>query len=287
MLKWFRGVLASVFGAWPVALAFLLTGTVWWWWWRYGAVIVGRSLAGPGQNLDLEALGQVGDLFGGINALFAAFAFAGVGVAAFFQYRSLKISEHQRTQQSFEPLFFHLLELHRQVATGMQLTSGSEQIAYPINIATNVYRDAIMYSTAIWMADSELTDSDRAAKIGLMYDKYYLLNEEALGPYFRSLYHIFKLIDRSEFDEPEKVEYANIARSTLSKADLFLLTLNCLSHHGKEFKPLVEKYGLLKHVSRNNFPATPEESIAWNLYEKTAVMSYPERQNYKKARARE
>jgi hypothetical protein len=72
----------------PFRLIAVLFGGVillWIWWWTHGIHIVAAKL------VETQTLGQVGDLFGGINALFAAFAFAGVGVAAYYQHLSWKL----------------------------------------------------------------------------------------------------------------------------------------------------------------------------------------------------
>jgi hypothetical protein len=55
------------------------------------------------------------------------------------------------------------------------------------------------------------------------------------------------LIDRSQFSDDEKKIYSNLLRAQLSNDELKLLFSNCLSDKGKEkFKPLVEKYAMLK-----------------------------------------
>lgn len=47
----------------------------------------------------------------------------------------------------------------------------------------------------------------------------------------------------------KKYEYVAILRSTLSRYELVWLFYNCLSEYGKDkFKPLVEKYALLKNL---------------------------------------
>lgn len=57
-------------------------------------------------------LGQVGDLFGGVNSLFAALAFSGVGIAAFQQWKSTRIA----FKQSIEATFFSAVDLHHRIA---------------------------------------------------------------------------------------------------------------------------------------------------------------------------
>ena len=43
--------------------------------------------------------------------------------------------------------------------------------------------------------------------------------------------------------------YAKTLRAQLSSQEVVLLMYNCLFDYGKDMKPLVEKYTLLKHLS--------------------------------------
>lgn len=71
--------------------------------------------------------------------------------------------------------------------------------------------------------------------------------------YFRNLYRIVKFIDEQEdnlLNYRKKYDYiANNVRSILSKYELIWLYYNCLNEAGNtKFKPLVEKYTLLKNL---------------------------------------
>ena len=68
--------------------------------------------------------------------------------------------------------------------------------------------------------------------------------------YFRSLYHIFKFISLSEFQD--KQFYANLVVAQLSSYELALLFYNCLTSYGNEkFKPLIEQFGVLENLDTN------------------------------------
>lgn len=67
------------------------------------------------------------------------------------------------------------------------------------------------------------------------------------GSYFRTLHHLVWLIDES--DVPNKHRYASLMRAQLSNAEIALLLIDGLSSIGRpQFKPLIEKYGLLEPV---------------------------------------
>lgn len=75
--------------------------------------------------------------------------------------------------------------------------------------------------------------------------------EAILGPYFRSLYHLFKLIDRQpDLSNEVKREYANVARAHLNADDLILLAVNGCSEPGAGFRTYIEQFGLLKHYPK-------------------------------------
>lgn len=80
------------------------------------------------------------------------------------------------------------------------------------------------------------------------------------GHYFRNLYRIFKFVDECNFDNDKledfkiKYKYTSIIRSQLSDDEISWLFFNCLTDLGsKKFKPLLEKYSVLK-VIRNEYP---------------------------------
>jgi len=85
-----------------------------------------------------------------------------------------------------------------------------------------------------------------------------------IGHYFRNLYTIIKIVDRSSVEN--KRDYTNIIRAQLSSSELVLLFYNCISPWGRKFKPLVERYALLKTL--------PEDALAderdRSLYEPSA-----------------
>jgi hypothetical protein len=203
--------------------------------------------------------GQFGDTFGAINALFTALAFAAFWWTGWMQQEELKLQrEELRNQrfelastkevfkrQTFETAFFNQLELFRQVSSSVHVygRDGREAIEFIAGaltkfIASNAFSDP---------------NSFRDALVGKFESEYYSKFEATLGPYFRTLYHIFKLIHRQEaLSLDEKVEYANIARAQLGAEALVILSANALSSRAAEFVPLIEQYGILKHLPMND-----------------------------------
>ncbi len=100
-----------------------------------------------------------------------------------------------------------------------------------------------------WRSDPlhKRDDEEEIQIIDEEYNKLYRYYQSYLGHYFRNLYNIVKFIETSEI--PDKKFYTNLVRAQLSSSELNLLFYNCLSIYGREkFKPLVEKYALLKNM---------------------------------------
>jgi hypothetical protein len=95
-------------------------------------------------------------------------------------------------------------------------------------------------------------------RINKIYKQIYSKFDTDFGHYFRNLYRIVKTIDSRQFVEDAiedykiKYNYTSILRSQLSDVELQWLFFNCLSEYGyKKFKPLIEKYSLLKNLNKN------------------------------------
>lgn len=80
---------------------------------------------------------------------------------------------------------------------------------------------------------------------GAMYEQY----GSDLGHYFRNLFNLIKFVDQSDLTMREKRTYCNFVRAQLSTYELVLLFYNCLTPYGfQKFFPLIERYGLIKHI---------------------------------------
>lgn len=86
-------------------------------------------------------------------------------------------------------------------------------------------------------------------------------SKDELSPYFRSLYHIFKLIDGSQsISEEEKVAYSKIVCAQLSNDELIAILYNSLARDNTaseklefgfpEMTKLVKRYNILKNINK-------------------------------------
>lgn len=276
---------------WLITAAVALPLVLWIVWGLWGVKMFALYWSG---NSDLNVLGQTGDLFGGVNALFAAFAFAGVALAAYFQYRTNELAQHTlevtlqaQALASFEPLFFKLLERHDQMYAALRLELRKTiKSAFP---GPNESNPAML---ATWLRDQVKTGQH--IEIGAVhegtapaegdfewlrvnFEDMYITNEHVLGPFYRTTYHLFNLIDKSTLSESDKVRYANIARSAMNPDELLMLMLNCAQPRGVSMKTLIERYGVLKHISTDRQSNALDVALALTFFHPNARRSAEDR----------
>ena len=114
ILKWFGWAFLSV-------IVLCASVGLWVWWGIAGARWFCLQYV-TGCMDQPDKLGQVGDLFGGANALLSSFAVIGVAIAATFQIRAFRLAAKQHVQQSFEPLFFELLKRFSETRKDLETT---------------------------------------------------------------------------------------------------------------------------------------------------------------------
>lgn len=227
---------------------------------------------------DLTRYGQFGDLFGGVNALFAAIAAALVAWAGWHQWKQserqkeqLETAAKEARQRTFEQTFFEQMRLFREIYLSMSFgrAKGAKAVAH----AALICRQILDGDEKIWgrprfdiLTERQISD----AYDNNIYEQY----EAEFGPYFRCLYHIFKTIDQNGPEDPkDKVYYANFARAQLSSDAVTLLAINGIHERGNDFKVLIERYGLLKHI-----PIDLQFTEIFTFYDKRAFMSSAERE---------
>lgn len=280
---------------WLIAAAVVLPLVLWIVWGLWGVKIFASYWSG---STDVAVLGQTGDLFGGINALFAAFAFAGVALAAYFQYRTNELAQHTlevtlqaQALASFEPLFFKLLERHEQMYAALNL-----DFRNTIKSSFAGLNEGNPATLAYWLRDQ--VKAGQHISIGAVHDvtalaeghfdwfrvnfeNLYITNEHVLGPYYRTTYHLFNLIDKSTLSESDKIRYTNIARSAMNRDELLMLMLNCTQPRGTSMKTLVERYGLLKHISTDSQSNALDVALAITFFHPDARRSAEDRASYR------
>jgi len=279
-------LVSGLWGILAVGLFAGIFGACWWWW-----------VHGPGYFLDENgapdsgAAGAAGDMFGGLTALFSGLAFAGLLITLFMQRSELKLqrqelglSRGEFKLQRFENTLFGLLELfngHVQSLEREGFVSGDACKETGRAVLRSYVEDLKPQCS---QKKSHIINHDGDAEFSYQYcrkmplvkqKKVYLEHysstlEGDMGPYFRLLYNTMRHIDKAELEytddgkldvnknELTKQKYSKIVRAYLSSAEVKLLMFSCVTYLGKDFRPWVEKYQLLKNLRQEDVLFNPD-----------------------------
>jgi len=211
--------------------------------------------------------GSFGDMFGGLNALFSGFAFTGIIFTILMQRKELalqrkelrythEILEAQRQEmkaqnetlkiQQFENTFFSMLSSFNEVVNSIEVSDiegGSEKGRKRIQSTGKDFYAMCkpLKNPPINYGLTHCLDE---------YSNWFKLYEVEFGPYFRTMFKLIEFVHLSGFGN--KKVYIDLLCAQLSSYEAGLLFYHCLSDNGLgNFKELVEKYGLLKHMPNN------------------------------------
>lgn len=219
-----------------------------------------------GLHLDKDERGLFGDMFGAVNSVFSGLAFIGVVYAIFLQRyevsitkleieytknilseqkEQLKRQNQEAKKESFESTYFQMLRLFiemtnqidlRQIRAGQQIiTKGKDAFPFFVRQFKEIYNPS---AKALYGGH----DFDNS------YKEFFRRYNTELGHYFRLLYNIVNYVDTSDVDN--RHFYVKILRAQLSNAEVAILYYNGISPYGAiKFKPLIERYGLLKNLN--------------------------------------
>lgn len=206
-----------------------------------------------GLSRNQEHWGQFGDFVGGLlNPTFGFLALLTLVATLRMQVKEFRASvtelkksadalnkqNESLERQNFEASFFHMLKLHNDIVDATSLHQSDGKVIKG--------RDCfISFTNSLHSSLGDFKDYDSFLND---YDLFYLGSEHEIGHYFRFLYQLINVVERSAVSN--KKFYGNLIRAQLSSHELELLFYNGLSGYGKDkFKPLIEKYALLKHIA--------------------------------------
>jgi len=166
------------------------------------------------------------------------------------QKREMATQNKTLKQQKIENTFFQLLTLFNSIVDSLDLrrkTSTSEVISTGRDCFEIFYDRLYNFAkdkTYPRTNDLENLSIDKAIDA---YEELYDQEKSDMSHYYRTIYHIFKFIDKSDIEN--KKQYISIARAQLSSFEQILIFYNCLHPNGIEkFKPLIEKYTIFKNI---------------------------------------
>jgi hypothetical protein len=243
---------------------------------------------------DWTSRGQFGDMFGALNALFSAIAFAALVYTMILQKAELRLQRKELEEtrgeikgqkeqleiqtktfviQNFESTFFNILTLHHKIVDGtdIRVSSSTTKDGRDCYIWLANYLDRKCYqaldaqkgapnpapqsgSTYSLETLFFITQKSYQQIVPPLWEQLYREHRSDLGHYFRNLYHVAKFVDsNAALCDREKRQYMGILRAQLSYGELSLLFHNGLSARAAKFKPLIEKYALLKNMESDQF----------------------------------
>lgn len=220
--------------------------------------------AGPAY---IQLLGSFGDTFGVIASLMATTAAA----AALWAF--MKQSDDSKKQE-FERNFFTLLNNLQIMISEIDVSrhQGVKELANDLkeqgltveqrNLRIRVERPFLTKKGVISGRDAlrhllntlrkSIGDSQKfrdSKFIASSFENFSIRWSDDLGHYFRTCYHLFKMID--EECPGDKQRYARILRAHFSNSETILLAYNCSVGIGRfKFKEYIATYSVLHNIKR-------------------------------------
>lgn len=202
--------------------------------------------------VDHEVMGTFGDSFGGVFGPILALTGVVITCMLFIEQKKQTslINSDQKKQseiQRVDTLFFSLLDLHR--------TQKEDLMMKPLIGFGNINScESDFFERSVEEIECNIEYNENTTYGWLVrsarkkYMQLYFANEANLSPYFRTLYRLFELIDKSKIAEEDKVRYAKIVRAQLTESELLMLRYNASGRYGLNFVDYINKYRLLKHL---------------------------------------
>lgn len=188
--------------------------------------------------------------FESLSAFFTMLAFLGVVFTLFLQWKDLRdtkddIDEQNDTLalQRFEHSFFTVLEMHNKLVDGFFMEAGKYGNANNLSgkSVLQFISDRMEFRADLKSGDENQHDFSSNYPADNSFRVF-------LDQYFGSFYNLYEQISKA----PENKDkwYSDIVRSRLIEAELVLLYLHGLygGPEGFKFRPIIEKYALLKNI---------------------------------------
>ena len=201
-----------------------------------------------------EFLGTYGDFFGGVIGTVLTFVSVLILAKTFEQQKeSTSANIKQQDIQRFNDMFYELLRLYREQVESLSLKrfeikkigEGDKEV---------VYKGKEFFDKGKEEVYNEYLKNDSVINA---YMEFFAKNRSGLATYFRTLYRILEIIDKSplledkddkEKEGKERKEYAKIIRAQLTESELFFIRYNARIPQGENFIQYLNKYRMLKHL---------------------------------------
>ncbi|OMQ42059.1 putative phage abortive infection protein [Ensifer sp. 1H6] len=242
-------------------------------WFYLGPTLAARYLA---YDFDLiAASGTIGDSFGPLNALFAAFGFLAVMVTLIIQGFSIRNQQKEigRAQadlhrQRFESSFFQLLDLMRQVRAEIVYTTTTKTKNGRL-VGGRALKGAYEDAKHLLIRETPIDRKLSKTEIAKLYKGHiHIRSEDGLGPYFRLIYTILRRIHQdSVLTEEEKVQYGNLLRGQLGSPEVALLVLNGLTKDSRDLSEYLNRFRIPRYLPDSSVRRSVKEFYTPTAFE--------------------
>ena len=219
-----------------------------------------------GVEWESAVLGQLGDTFGALNALFSALAF----IAVLFTLKQQRDDLHRQQKQifraeldqhvlRFEQTFYELLRVLREARNDVefrysrefQLDGAPSQRNHGERVkGTEAFKRASA-EMQHWISRANQADVEVSAeKVAQLYLTHvHSRYESTFAPYYRLLYTLLLRIKEDPvLTQPQKYRYGNLLRSQLTSHEVALCCYNGLAAISGSFKDLIVEFRLAKYL---------------------------------------
>ncbi|HEQ98179.1 MAG TPA: hypothetical protein ENO22_02425 [candidate division Zixibacteria bacterium] len=220
----------------------------------------------PKVAYDFQTRGQFGDMFGGINALFAGFAFAGLIYTIWQQRKELGLQrqELELTRKELEGqkeqlkkqnhtsfyqlqlnIYFNLLSLHNDLKRNLrrpgQQVEGPQAFDKLMKAFSDSYKDLVRSNP----------QKQKKEMLSEAFERNY---KGTYSQYFSNYFNTVELILaflRSNFACKSQSYYPKLFRAQFSEIEIAMLFYYGLSKWGASIKPLIEEFGFLRFIDKD------------------------------------
>lgn len=206
-----------------------------------------------------DRMGQWGDAFGGLNALFSALAFIAILLTLHQQQRQIDEAAKDQHLQRFERTFYELLRLLREAREDVEFRYTDEYDGgtrkKEENHSERVYGPEAFkraqFEVRYWAEVAEAhTGHLSTSKLANIYtEKCHDRYESTFAPYYRLLYTILSRIKSDlVLDHDDKNRYGNLLRSQLTSHEVALCCYNGLAAVSGSFQELLVEFRIAKYL---------------------------------------
>ena len=201
---------------------------------------------------DMEHLAQFGDSFGLFTSIFTLIGIGLLFYSILIQREELKNMVKEAKTQRFDDKFFQMIGLLNDIVDKLEI-----EISKKIYSKKDVFEQLLKEMRIRGVYKNDETE---VIKFWKKYFSEYSAFEDdrdtTLKYFFINFYQILKYIDDEKninnIGNDEKQAYAKILKAQLTKDMLILLcyhAIGIIHHSGDNYKTLIERYGMLRHLS--------------------------------------